>query len=197
MNTEKDKIREQYRKIRDEIPSGTQVLKSVAIWKYFFDLPEYKKAKTVMFYSDIKSEVKTNVFAERIFSDGKRVVYPYTDTEKREIIPYEVDGFSRLVVGTYGILEPNLNLIQGGAVKEISKDEIDLIVVPGLVFDMYGGRLGYGGGYYDRFLKDFKGLKVGVCYGECLCYSIPNEENDVPINVLITEAGCERFEQTV
>ena len=195
MSVEKDKLRAEYKEIRDEIPSGTQVLKSVAIWKYFFDLPEYEKAKTVMIYSDIKSEVKTNVFAERLFSDGKRVVYPYTDTEKQEIIPYEIDSSSRLMAGAFGILEPNLKFVGDGYVKEISKDEIDLVIVPGLIFDMFGERIGYGGGYYDRFLKDFKGVKIGVCYSECVCYSLPEEDNDVRMNMLITEAGCERYEQ--
>ena len=195
MSVEKDKLRSEYKEIRDAIPSGTQVLKSVAIWKYFFDLPEYEKAKTVMIYSDIKSEVKTNVFAERLFSDGKRVVYPYTDTEKGEIIPYAVDSSSRLAAGAFGILEPSLKYAQDGYIKEISKDEIDLVIVPGLVFDMFGDRLGYGGGYYDRFLKDFKGVKAGVCYSECVCYSLPEEDTDIRMDMLITEAGCERFEQ--
>ncbi len=195
MSIEKDKLRAEYKEIRDEIPAGTQVLKSVAIWKYFFDLPEYENAKTVMIYSDIKSEVKTNVFAERLFSDGKRVVYPYTDTEKKEIVPYEIDSSARLMAGAFGILEPNVKLVGDGSVKAISKDEIDLVVVPGVVFDMFGDRLGYGGGYYDRFLKDFKGVKAGVSYSECVCYSIPNEDNDVRMDLLITEAGCERFGQ--
>ena len=195
MSTEKDKIRNEYKKIRDEIPAGTQVLKSVAIWKYFFELPEYRDAETVMIYSDIKSEVKTNVFAERLFSDGKRVVYPYTDADKKEIIPYETDNSSRLKVGAFGILEPNLKFIEDGTVKAIPKDEIDLIVVPGIAFDMFGDRLGYGGGYYDRFLKDFKGVKAGVSYSECVCYSLPGEETDVRMDMLITEAGCERFGQ--
>ncbi|MBE7012037.1 MAG: 5-formyltetrahydrofolate cyclo-ligase [Ruminococcaceae bacterium] len=193
MSIEKDKIREEYKKIRDEIPLGTQVLKSVAIWKYFFDLPEYENAKTVMIYSDIKSEVKTNVFAERLFSDGKRVVYPYTD--KKEIVPYEVDSSARLMARAFGILEPNLRFVGDGYVKEIPKNEIDLVVVPGVVFDMFGDRLGYGGGYYDRFLKDFEGVKAGVSYSECVCYSLPDEETDVKMDMLITEAGCERFEQ--
>ena len=196
MNGEKDKIREEYREIRNEIPSGTQVLKSVAIWKYFFELPEYQNAKTVMIYSDIRSEVKTNVFAERLFSDGKRVIYPYTDTEKKEIIPYEIDSSSRLTAGGFGILEPNLKYVEEGYVKEIPKDEIDIVVVPGIVFDMFGDRIGYGGGYYDRFLKDYQGVKVGVSYTECVCYSLPDEENDVRMNMLITEAGCERFGKT-
>ncbi len=197
MSKEKDELRSRYREIRNGIPSGTQVLKSVAIWKYFFELEEYKKAETVMIYSDIKSEVKTNVFAERIISDGKHVVFPVTDLEKKELYPYEITDTSQLKVQAYGIMEPSIKLIDEGVVKPVSKADIDIVMVPGIVFDMFGDRIGYGGGYYDKFLEDFKGLKVGVTYSECMCYSVPAEENDIRMDMLITEAGCERIEQGI
>lgn len=197
MSVEKDRIRDKYKEIRNSIPSGTQVLKSVAIWKYFFELKEYKKAKTVMIYSDIKSEVKTNVFAERIISDGKRVVFPVTDPKSGELHPYEITDTAQLKVQSYGIMEPSLKLIDEGIVKPVLKDEIDIVMIPGIVFDIFGDRIGYGGGYYDRFLKDFKGLKVGVAYSECVCYSLPSEENDVQVDMLITEAGCEKVGQEI
>ena len=197
MSGEKDRIRDKYKEIRNSIPSGTQVLKSVAIWKYFFELEEYKKAKTVMIYSDIKSEVKTNVFAERIISDGKRMVFPVTDTKSGELHPYEITDTAQLKVQSYGIMEPSLKLIDEGIVKPVLKDEIDIVMIPGIVFDIFGDRIGYGGGYYDRFLKDFKGLKVGVAYSECVCYSLPSEENDVRVDMLITEAGCEKVGQEI
>ena len=76
---------------------------------------------------------------------------------------------------------------------DIRTNEIDIVMVPGIVFDMFGDRIGYGGGYYDKFLSDFKGLKVGVAYSECMCYSVPSEETDVRMDMLITEAGCERI----
>ncbi len=197
MSKEKDELRDKYREIRNSLPSGTQVLKSVAIWKYFFELEEYKNAKTVMIYSDIKSEVKTNVFAQRIISDGKRVVFPVTDLEKKEFYPYEITDTNQLKVQAYGIMEPSLKLIEEGVIKPVSMDEIDIVMVPGIVFDMFGDRIGYGGGYYDKFLKDFGGLKVGVAYSECICYAVPAEENDVPMDMLITEAGCERIGQEI
>ncbi len=197
MSTEKDEIRSKYREIRNSIPAGTQALKSVAIWKYFFGLEEYKNAKTIMIYSDIKSEVKTNVFAQRIISDGKRVVLPVTDGERGEILPYSITDTSQLKAGSYGIMEPNLRFTEDGTVKAVSKDEIDIVMVPGIVFDMFGDRIGYGGGYYDKFLQDFKGIKVGVTYSECMCYSVPAEENDVKMDMLITEAGCEKLGQEI
>ncbi len=197
MSVEKDQLRNKYREIRNSIPSGTQVLKSIAIWKYFFELEEYKNAKTVMIYSDIKSEVKTNVFAERIIADGKRVAMPVTDMEKGEFYPYTITGIAQLKAGAYGIMEPNLKFAEKGGVELISKDEIDIVIVPGIVFDMFGDRIGYGGGYYDKFLADFKGLKIGVTYSECMCYAVPAEENDVRMDMLITEAGCEKVGQEI
>lgn len=197
MSKEKDELRKKYKEIRDSVSPPTQVLKSVAIWKHFFSLEEYKSAKTVMIYSDIKSEVKTNVFAERIISDGKRLVYPVTDTEKGEFSPYEVSGITQLRVQAYGIMEPSMKLIEEGVIKEVLKDEIDIVMVPGLVFDLFGDRIGYGGGCYDKFLSDFKGFKVGVAYSDCVCYGLPSEENDVRMDMLITEAGCERIGQEI
>lgn len=197
MNSEKESLRKEFSAIRDAIPEGTQVLKSVAVWKYFFDTEEYKAAKTVMLYSDIKSEVKTTVFAERIISDGKRLVFPVCNKETREITPYAVSGISKLRAQAYGILEPSEELIRLGEILAVSKDEIDIVVVPAIVFDLFGDRIGYGGGFYDRFLKDFKGFKVGVSYSECVCYSVPAEETDVKVDMLITEAGCERFGQEI
>ena len=167
------------------------------MWKYFFGLDEYKSANTVMIYSDIKSEVKTNVFAERIIADGKRLVFPLTDKETEEIIPFEITDTAQLRVQSFGILEPSLKLIEKGDIKPVLKKEIDIVVVPGIAFDMFGDRIGYGGGYYDRFLKDFDGFKVGAAYTECVCYSIPADKKDVRIDMLITEAGCERFGQKV
>ncbi len=191
MKNEKERLRAEYRKIRDTLSEENRVFKSVSVWKYFFELEEYQRAKVVMLYSDIKSEVKTNVFAQRVLSDRKRLVFPVTDKESGELCPYEITEISNLKIGAFGILEPNVELV--GSVKEIPKDEIDIIMIPGLVFDMFGGRIGYGGGYYDRFLKNFKGVRVGVAYSDCLCCVVPAEETDEKIDILVTEVGCERF----
>lgn len=185
MKTEKERLRREYKKIRDNLTPEAQTAKSIAVWKYFFDLEEYETCKTVMLYSNIKSEVRTDVFAQRLFCDRKRVIYPLTDPLKNEIHPIEITSLSQLERGNFGILEP-----KGQAV---SKEEIDLVIVPGLAFDLFGQRLGYGGGYYDRFLKDFSGLCIGFSYSDCVCYALPGEENDVRVDMLITEAGCERF----
>lgn len=197
MNGQKEELRKHYKEIRNEIPAGTRALKSVTIWKHFFDLSEYKNAKTIMVYSDIKSEVRTNLFAERMFADGKSVVFPLCDKEKVDLIPYEIDNSSRLKLGSFGVLEPNTDFLGEGKVSLRDKSEIDLVIVPGVAFDIYGYRIGYGKGYYDNFLKDFKGIKIGFSYTDCICYSVFPTEKDISMDILITEAGCERFEQTI
>ncbi|MBR2916920.1 MAG: 5-formyltetrahydrofolate cyclo-ligase [Clostridia bacterium] len=194
MNGQKEELRKHYREIRDEISAGSRAIKSVAIWKHFFDTPEYKNAKTIMVYSDIKSEVRTNLFAERLFADGKRTVFPVCDKENNNLIPYEIDNSSRLKMGTFGVLEPSTDFLPEGSVKKVEKNEIDIVVVPGVAFDISGYRIGYGKGYYDQFLKDYKGIKIGFSYTDCICYSVFPTEKDIPMDMLITEAGCERFE---
>lgn len=193
----KSELRAEYMAKRDAIPPEIRALKSVSVWKNLFGLEEYKNAKTIMLYSDIKSEVRTNIFINKVFSDGKRVLLPVTDIEKGILTPYEIKDMAQLEAGAYGIMEPRRDLIENGEIREVPKDEIDIAVIPGIVFDIFGSRIGYGGGYYDRFLADFKGIKTGLSYTECLHYLIPAEENDICVDMLITEMGCERFGQEI
>lgn len=197
MSDEKNKLRAEFKQIRDAISPEVQAFKSASVWKYVFALEEYKRADTLMLYSNIGSEVRTDVFIPKIFADGKRIVLPVADDKEKLITPYEITDLSCLKAQTYGIKEPDSELIASGNIKQVPKDEIDMVIVPGLGFDMFGNRLGYGGGFYDRFLKDYKGVKAGVSYRECLYYRLPQEKNDIKIDMVITETGCERFGQEI
>ena len=86
---------------------------------------------------------------------------------------------SQLEKGMYGIPEP------GDDCPVVGADRIDLAVVPGYAFDMDGGRLGKGGGYYDRFLKDFQGFKAGICPAGCLVHKVPMEEWDIRVDITL------------
>ncbi|WDC85889.1 5-formyltetrahydrofolate cyclo-ligase [Caloramator sp. mosi_1] len=113
---------------------------------------------------------------------GKRLVYPKTIKSELKLIPCIVYKTDELCVGEYGILEPK-------DFNKIDKNDIDLIFVPGVAFDKNGYRLGYGAGYYDRFLADFKGVKVGLCYDFQLVDSVYKNEHDVKMDYLICEEG--------
>ena len=147
-----------------------------------FEAEEYRVAKTLLIYISVGSEVETEAIMHRATADGKRVAVPLCRTDTCTMEAYAIDSFDELEPGSYGIPEPK---IHGGC--PISKDEIDLIIVPGLGFDECGFRMGYGKGYYDRYLKDFKGISIGLCFEECLLDEVVHDKHDVNVHKVITE----------
>ena len=97
------------------------------------------------------------------------------------MFPVEIGSVDQLETGSYGILEPKKELLQSGVLKIGDKTDIDLAIVPVLGFDKHGGRLGYGGGYYDRFLEGYTGVSVGIAFSECLVESVPAEKHDIKL----------------
>ena len=128
-------------------------------------LPQYARAHTLMLYLDIHSEVRTRWFVPDAWNAGKRVVVPYC--ENGEIELFQLTSFDELEPATMGVLEPKPELRRRPD-RKINPAEPDLIIAPGLAFDRRGGRLGYGKGYYDRFLHQIRGdaTKLAVCF-EC------------------------------
>lgn len=111
---------------------------------------------------------------------GCSVAVPVTHTDSVTLTLSYIDGVSGLKKGAYGILEPS-------QIKPADENDIDIILVPGLAFDRSGGRMGFGMGYYDRFLKNSRAVKIGLCYDFQLLDSIPSESHDVPMDFIITE----------
>ncbi len=185
----KDEMRKKYTKIREEIPHDIRVMKSTMIWKYFCNLSFYKDAEMIMTYVNTKSEVTTYQLIPLLLAQGKRVCVPKCVGDS--LVPYEITDLSQLKAGVFGVLEPSQELIDKGILKEISKNEINIAVCPGLAFDFLGHRLGYGKGYYDRFLQDFEGIKIGFSFDLSLTPEIEVNEHDIPMNIIITESGVE------
>ena len=132
----------------------------------------YKEAKTVMIYMPIKGEADVT----GLLGDEKIFLTPVTEGD--EISPSVVNG--EFVTGSFNVPEPCDRQI-------FDKDKIDIVLVPGVAFDKCGNRMGYGKGYYDRFLKDMKALKIGVCHSFQLRDNVPNEEHDVKMDMIVTE----------
>lgn len=176
----KRELRRHFAAVRDNIPREKRTEKSRLICGKFLSLPQYKRAETVMIYMSFRSEPETAELAEDILKRGKRLIVPKCKTDTNEILPCEINSLSELETGSYGILEPRGTNICG-------KSEIDIVLVPALAFDRAGCRLGYGGGYYDRFLKDFGGLSAGLCYSECLTDRLPRGEFDVCADIVLTD----------
>lgn len=159
--------------------------KSSVIATKFLALPEYQRAATVMAYVDFRNEVQTASIIENALHLSKRLVVPITDVANKRLIPSQIINFpDDLTPGTWGILEPKPQ-----CVRPVEPGEIDLVIVPGVAFDTSGNRLGYGGGFYDRFLPQTKDgtTLVSLAFEMQVRPNVYPGEHDVPVHILITE----------
>lgn len=170
---------------RNRLSSQEIAEKSKAIATRLFSLPAFKRAEVVMFFLSYGSEVNTIGMAKEAMSNGKQVVAPLTVPKRRELIPSLLKNFdSDLAPGLRGIPEPRLDRL-----RPVDPKEIDLLVVPGVAFDEKGNRMGYGGGYYDRFFERLRpGVPlVAICFELQVIDEVPVAEWDQPVDFIITE----------
>jgi 5-formyltetrahydrofolate cyclo-ligase len=184
--TQKAFIRELARKNRVALKNKTEI--SAGICKKFTELPAYKAARTVMWYVDAGSEVKTRGALPAALTHGKRVVVPWCVVETNTLQLFLLEDMSELVEGAYKILEPKpeLRLSLG---KRIRPEELDLVMVPGTAFDLRGGRMGQGKGYYDRLLAGARADAPLVALSfDCQIFDeIPVDAHDVFMDLVLTE----------
>jgi len=153
----------------------------------FMSLPEYAVAETVMFYIDVRSEVRTRHDLELALQSGKTIVIPWCNAEG-ELELFRLDAMDELEVGMYKILEPRTEL-RSLAEKQVNVESLDLIMVPGVGFDRRGGRMGHGKGYYDKLLQHArKNTPLVALAFECQVFDeIPVADHDIFMDKLITE----------
>jgi 5-formyltetrahydrofolate cyclo-ligase len=156
------------------------------IFQQLTALPEYIAARTVMFYLDLRSEVRTRWFLPTAWAEGKRVVVPYCENGNIEL--FLLQDMQELSPGMMGVLEPKPELRHRDD-RKVDPTELDLVIVPGVAFDHRGGRLGYGKGYYDRFLHQLRdnATKLAICF-ECQLFpELPLLPHDIPMDRVVTE----------
>lgn len=144
---------------------------------------QYKKCTTVFTYASSKLEINTRSIIERAFLDGKNVAVPRCTDNEGEMTFHYITSFDDLQKGAYSIDEPNENL----PVALYSPGAF--MIVPAFVIDRSGYRIGYGKGYYDRYLAGFFGQTVGLCYSKSLVNKIDRGRFDRSVDVIITELG--------
>lgn len=155
------------------------------ICDFLLQLPDYATAQNIALYAADKGEVDLRSFFERCGADARSCFFPEVVGGNLDF--RQITTWSDLVPGTYGILAPQKTAAL------LNPAQCELIVVPGVAFDRQGNRLGRGKGFYDRYLPNVGGLRVGVCFDACLVEALPNEPHDVRMDVLITESGVMRF----
>ncbi len=165
-------------KKRNRLSKPEIIEKSKVIKEKLFSSPEYKKAKTVMFYASFGSEVYTLDMIKEALKN-KNICVPVV--KGLIIVPSTIKNIKDFnKKNKYGILEPSKT-------KRIDKENIDLVIVPGVCFDKLNHRIGYGVGYYDNFLKSFKGKKIGLAFKMQILEIIPCCAWDVRLDKVISE----------
>lgn len=185
----KKNLRAQYRQYRERMNPVKKSQHDAAILSRFFSLREYENARTVFTYVSKPIEVDTIKLIRSVLDSGRRVTIPLCFPETCGMKFYEIHSLEKLAVGAYGVLEPDPD--DSGPAVESSENSI--CIVPGFSFDSQGYRLGYGKGYYDRFLSEFKGTTVGFCYAGCVKLDLPHGYYDRPVDILITEKYIHRI----
>lgn len=200
----KIELRKRIEGIRSAIPESERRVRSEHICRRvlqqnLFTMESDKKRKdsgpckivqplTVMTYMPFKAEVDVTPVMLWCWSRGYRVVVPKVIRQQKQFQLHEITSTEDLEIGSWGIREPKAGTVQIGHLSEIS-----LILVPGVAFDSQGGRLGYGGGYYDRFIRQLQiqGLVVppilAPAYSVQLVPEIPMEEHDSRVDLILTE----------
>jgi 5-formyltetrahydrofolate cyclo-ligase len=182
--SEKNKLRYEYLKKRDKIEPFLRYTYSNMILSNIKKMKEYEDSKVVMFYLSYGSEVITDMMINEFLSDGKEVAVPVIQNPGDGIMTaVKIDKLEDCIDKVYGIRQPEFN-----EDDVVAGNEIDLIFVPGIVFDTNGYRIGYGKGYYDRWLKGTDVSKrVGIAFEVQLIEKIPNGKYDLPVGRLLTE----------
>lgn len=182
VNEQKKQLRKAMLQKRKELSESETAVKNFAITEKLLSLAKVQSAELILPFVSAKGEVGTREFIARCFDAGKTVAVPRCiDGSNMEFCV--IHTFDDLEKGMYGIDEPK----EYCEVIKAENAENSVLIVPALCFDTKGYRLGYGKGYYDRFISRYSGFTVGVCYSEFISDDIPIDEYDRCVDIVITE----------
>ena len=172
---------------RDKLSSFEQKELSSLIMGRVLNMAQFQVATTVFIYVDFRSEVATRPLIDHMLQCGKKVVVPVTLVQDKDLLAVSItDPERELASGYCSIPEPIIEIREK---QMLSPDLIDIIFFPGSVFDERGGRMGYGGGYYDRFVstKSPQAVRVGLAYELQMVKSAPLQSHDEFLDFIVTE----------
>ena len=175
-------IREKIINKRNNLSLDIKIEYDISIFSELINSEFYKNANRIFTYISFGSEIDTIKFIKYALNDNKEIYVPKTDKTKKEMVAIRINSLDNMIVDKWGILEP----------KHVDKENIcksfDLIIMPGVAFDRKGNRIGYGGGYYDKYFSQIKdeSNKMVLAYDFQIVNSIKNETHDIKVNYIIT-----------
>jgi 5-formyltetrahydrofolate cyclo-ligase len=167
-----------------EMHEETYRLYSREIHQQLFSLHSWQTAKTIAVTISNGREVDTTNIIERAWQDKKRIVVPKCDPKTNTMEFRRIISFDQLERVFFGLLEPKVL-----ETEKVSPHQIDLMIIPGICYDRSGYRIGYGGGYFDRYLTHYKNNTLSLAFSTQIVDKVPTEPHDLPVSTIITE--CE------
>lgn len=182
---DKDELREKYLEARAAMDPDVKADRDLRICKAAAALVSFRYAEYVLMYAPLDNEIDVMPIAEAAWKSGKKVAFPRCDKATHTMKYHIVSSADELVVDSYGIREPSPD----AQIYDPEWSGSAVCFVPGLLYDKAGFRLGYGKGFYDRYLSEFKGSRIGVVYSDYIMPTVPRGRFDVSVDILLTENG--------
>ena len=183
IRNEKNALRQKYKSLRTDISTDAKLALDQTICHTTVSLASFRYADTVLMYAPTGTEIDIFPIATFALQCGKKVAFPRCLTESHSMDFKYVTSLDELTKGEYSILEPPANAI---SVTDFSHS---ICIVPGLVFDNSGYRVGYGKGYYDRFLSTYRETKLGLVYSDFIIDQVPRGMFDRRVDIIVSEKG--------
>jgi len=177
---DKKSLRKLFRNIRKTVSVSEKSKFDKQIFTELINSDLFKSSELILVYVSVSDEIDTYNLIDYALKKHKRIAVPVCENNKMYFC--EIHSLNELVTGKYGI--PTVNSVNNIPI-EITPDS--LCIVPALCYDLSGNRIGYGGGYYDRFLSSVKIKTVGLCYERCLCKKINSDIHDISVDYILTE----------
>jgi len=184
----KNNLRLKYKKIRKDMPEKVKNSYDKSIFNKLISTKMYQECNTVLTFVSTEIEVDTLELINYSLKIGKQVAVPKCIDGTRNMEFYLIKSLNDLEVATFSVLEPIISKCE-----KLENFDNSICIIPGLAFDINGFRLGYGKGYYDRFLSNYNnGVNIGICYCSCTLNSLIKGRYDKKVDYLITEKYIKR-----
>lgn len=181
----KSDLRSAMRRTLEIVTEEKRRLDSEKLCARLKEQPFFQNARSILFFASLPKEPDLWPLLKEALAANKMVALPCFDADNQRYHPRRVkDIHVEILSGQFGIREPAPTCIA------MPLDDLDLVFVPGVAFDMHGHRLGRGKGFYDRMLQNFKGTKTGIAFDEQMVDTVPAEKNDVRMDLILTPTRC-------